>query len=352
MTLQRSQPDLIGRFDHVTRLPNRAQLFETLSNLRGDLQQNQKLVLVLVTLADAQHFNQILRALGHDFSEDFIRARADRLATVLPPDVPLYNVSVLSFAFLLDAHGPVPPDTLAGSIAASFTAPIDLGNIPIRSRVGVGIVDLEAATNDPSETLRAALTAAQDSRHQQIPFAHYDAKTDSAHQRAFRILTDIPDALNADDQVELYYQPRIDLTSGTCVAVEALMRWKHPSLGWISPAEFFPLVESTALIKPLTEYVLETAVRQLATWTESFGSLRMSVNVSPNNLGEPDFVERLQRVLAAHNMSADRLELEFTEGAVSYGGFWVTRPDQAARFAVSFSATPSVNVTPSMTKGN
>lgn len=105
--------------------------------------------------------------------------------------------------------------------------------------------------------------------------------------------------------------------SGSCVAVEALLRWKHPALGWVSPAELIPLVESTALIKPLTEKVLSLAVQQLALWCRSFEYLSVSVNVSPNNLSEPDFVERLQRLLKEHNVNALRLELEFTEGAVA-----------------------------------
>lgn len=318
MTMPHAQADWIGRFDHVTRLPNRTQLFEKLSTgLCVESRGDKKPVLVLVTLAEALHFNQLLRALGHDFSEDFIRAGAHRIESLLPEGVKLYNVSVLSFAFVLDAKDKYSQDALVEAIAASFNDPIKLGNIPIRSRAGVGVVDLEPAISDPGETLRAALTAAQDSRHQQKLYAHYDAQTDSAHRRAFQILTDLPDALRADNQIELYYQPRIDLVSGRCVAIEALLRWKHPALGWISPAELFPLVESTALIKPLTEKVLSIAIQQLALWTRSFEYLSVSVNVSPNNLSEPNFVERLQRLLQANDVKADRLELEFTEGAVA-----------------------------------
>ncbi|MGI3212628.1 putative bifunctional diguanylate cyclase/phosphodiesterase [Roseovarius tibetensis] len=318
MTVPHAQPDWIGRFDHVTRLPNRTQLIERLSTgLNVTRPSDRKLALVLVTLADAQHFNQLLRALGHDFSEDFIRAGAHRIESLLPESVKLYNVSVLSFAFVLDAKDKHSQDVLAEAIAAGFNDPIKLGEIPIRSRAGVGVVDLDPATSDPAETLRAALTAAQDSRQQEKPFAHYDAQTDSAHRRAFQILTDLPDALRADDQMELYYQPRIDLVSGRCVAVEALLRWKHPEIGWVSPGELFSLVESTALIKPLTEKVLSIATQQLALWSRSFGYLSVSVNVSPNNLSEPDFVERLQRLLETRDVNADRLELEFTEGAVA-----------------------------------
>ncbi len=262
MTAPGARPDGIGRFDHVTRLPNRAQLFETLSGDSGPKHQRAATrSLVLATLAGAQPFNRRLHALGHDFPEGFIRAGASRIATGRPRDVTLYNVSVLSFAFVLDAQDPQARDMRGNAIAASFDAPIRPGNIPVRSRAGLGIVTFEPTISNPAETLRAALTAAQDSRHQQKPYAHYDAHSDSAHRRALRILTDLPEALLAGDQVELHYQPRIDMASGRCFAVEALMRWNRPTLGWIPPAEIFSLIESTALIKPLTERVLGRAIR-------------------------------------------------------------------------------------------
>lgn len=321
-----SNAKALGRFDHVTHLPNRAQLLEDISTpLDENRNAGKKFSVLLVTMADAQHFNQILRALGHDFSEDFIRAGVERLMAVLPAEITLYNVSILSFAVVVDAFGEPAPEMLAQRIAARFHEPIHVYDIPIRSRAGVGLVDFDPASSDPAETLRAALTAAQDSRHQQISYAHYDARTDSAHRRAFQILTDFPGALEADEHIQLYYQPRIHLGSGTCVGVEALVRWQHPTLGWISPGEFIPLVESTALIKPLTAFVLNAAIRQLAAWTLTRPNLRVSVNVSPNNLTEPRFVDGLNRLLDTHNVAPDRLELEFTEGAVS--------PDDATTLA-------------------
>jgi EAL domain-containing protein (putative c-di-GMP-specific phosphodiesterase class I)/GGDEF domain-containing protein len=312
------QFDPVGRFDHVTRLPNRRQLLEKLAAYSyGTARADRRLSLALVTLADAQHFNQILRALGHDFSEDFIRAGARRVAAVLPADTELFNVSVLSFAFVVQAEDEPSPHVLAETVAAQFDTPIEIAGIPVRSQAGVGLVDFDPTTSDPTETMRAALTAAQDSRNHRAPYAHYDARTDTAHRRAFKILTDLPDALGADDQLELYYQPRIDLQSGACVAVEALLRWQHPTLGWVSPGEFMPLVESTDLIRPLTGRVLKTAIRQLAAWAGSRSTLGVSVNISPRNIGEADLIGSLERLLYTHGVPPDRLELEFTEGAVA-----------------------------------
>ncbi|MCS4505419.1 bifunctional diguanylate cyclase/phosphodiesterase [Arhodomonas aquaeolei] len=308
----------IGRYDHVTRLPSRVQCLERLAAdldaiARGDVPRT----LVLVTLAEAQHFNRILRALGHGFSEDFIRAGAERIIECLDAEVTVYNVSVLSFAFVVRDGGTQPPERIARAIAGHFTNAVMVQDIPIQSTVGIGLVPLDAGFTAPAEALRAALTAAQDSRSSHHPFAYYNPGSDAAQRRAFRLLTDLPEALEGDDQFTLHFQPRITFADHLSHSVEALIRWQHPTLGWISPAEFIPLVEATALIRPLTALVLETAIRQLGQWQDTGRELGISVNVSPRNLTEPEFLGRLHGWLERYGVDPRRLELEFTEGAVS-----------------------------------
>src|SRR5665811_812131 len=105
------------------------------------------------------------------------------------------------------------------------------------------------------------------------------------------------EALAASDQLRLVYQPRIDIPTGLCVSAEALLRWEHPSLGDISPVEFIPLVERTAMIGPLTDWVIEAALSQTTAWRDRGLDLRVSINVSVANLEEEDFVDRLRAAL-------------------------------------------------------
>lgn len=309
--------DAIGRYDHVTRLPNRVQILECLDHeLHVDTSMGPK-TLVLITLADAQHFNQILRALGHGFSEAFIRAGSERITQCMPAGTRLFNVSVLSFAFVVPPDALTPPGELAETVSRQFADPVSVQHIPIQTRVGIGMIDLTSDAGEPAEALRGALTAAQESRHANTAYAYYDHRTDAAHQRAFQILTDLPAALAASDQLHLRFQPRVDLTQDCCVSAEALLRWHHPEIGWISPGEFMPLAETTALISPLTRFVLEAAVRQLRAWRDAGRSIRVSVNVSPKNLAEPDFLTKLTGLLERHGVEPAALEVEFTEGAVS-----------------------------------
>ena len=315
--------DPVGRYDHVTRLPNRVQFLEQLRAVLSDLGGGgSHRTLVLVTIADARHFNAILRALGHGFSEAFIRAGAARIAAGLDAHTQLFNVSVLSFAFLLPAEAS--PEAVAAELHRRFAEPLRVQNIPVQSNIGVGCIRLENSAADPAETLRAALTAAQDSRNGRVRYAYYDPRSDAAQRRTFQILTDLPTALERGDQLCLFYQPRIELATGRCVSAEALIRWHHPELGWISPGEFMPLVETTALIEPLTAYVLDEAARQVRVWRDAGRTLKVSVNLSPENLSEPDFLDKVTRTLNRHGVAPADLEMEFTESAISPDNATVT----------------------------
>lgn len=304
---------MLGRYDHVTLLPNRLQF---LDDHRICAEATADRELILVTTADAKQFNEILRALGHSFAEDFVRAAAARIAAALPPDATLYHVSVLSFAFVIRAD-PTSPPAVVRDLLRSFRAPITCNDIPVTSRLGVGIVRIAAGSRPTAEIMRSAMAAAQDGRASQQQWAHYDRRTDEAQLRAFRLLTDMQAAIEADDQMSLVYQPRVDLGTGRIESAEVLLRWNHPALGAVSPAEFVPLAETTALIGPLTSMVLAGAARQSALWRGMGLDVKLSANVSPGSLHRGDFVDDLSDILDREGVSASRFELEFTEGVLA-----------------------------------
>ncbi|SEQ31845.1 EAL domain, c-di-GMP-specific phosphodiesterase class I (or its enzymatically inactive variant) [Devosia sp. YR412] len=303
----------IGRFDHVTRLPNRLQFIERFESLA---QPDRPSMLVLVTLAEAKHYNEILRALGMAFAEDFVRAGAGMLAALLPADAEIFHVSVLSFVTAIPVDDLAQAPALATVIAAAFAGALEVNAIPIKTKVGVGLLPVDVSQGG-AESLRAALVAAQDSRRIDSGFTFYDHRSDAAHLRAFRILADLPAALAAADQLTLHYQPRIALQSGQCHAVEALLRWNHPELGPISPAEFVPLAEQTALITPLTDWVMSTALQQNRMFRDAGHDLRVSINASPVNLSEAGFDDVLLHRLEALGLEPEHVELEFTEGTLA-----------------------------------
>ena len=312
--LARESAMALGRVDHVTRLPNRVQFVDDFA-MQSKSGGNSRLI--LVTLADARHFNEILRALGHAYSEDFVREGAARLVAMLPDSVQLYHVSVLSFAFFTDCPQFAEPPPIVQEIVDRFREPIRCLDIPINSKVGVGISALDEGASTPSELLRSTLAAAQDSRRSFDGWAWYDKNSDEAHRRAFRILTDLPSALAASDQLSLHYQPRICMKRGACIGAEALIRWAHPDMGNVPPAEFVALAESTALITRVTEFVVRTAAAAVSAWQREHSGIRVSVNISPKNLEEPDFVDLLLWETEAAGVDPALFELEFTEGTLA-----------------------------------
>jgi EAL domain-containing protein (putative c-di-GMP-specific phosphodiesterase class I)/GGDEF domain-containing protein len=328
--LKAAERRLVERYDHVTAIPNRLRFLADFKKLRGRTGRGR--MLVLVTLAEAKHYNEILRALGHAFADGFVRAGLVRLRDIVPPEMPLYHVSVLSFAFVVPHDGDGPPD-LAREIARDFGGELDVEDIPIRTKIGIGLMPLDAPTIDPAEVLRASLVAAQDSRRSDDGVAFYNNRSDAAHIRAFRILADLPGALAEAGQLSLAYQPRVDLATGRCHGAEALIRWRHPDLGNIGPGEFIPLAEQTALIQPLTDWVLDHALATARSMGERGHRLTMSVNASPLNLSEPGFDDKLFWACDRHGLEPGNVEIEFTEGTIAANQERATRQLERIRKA-------------------
>ena len=303
--------DAQTRVDSVSGLATRPRFINDIEALSKESQTG--LTMVLVTLADARHFNEILRALGHAYSEDFIRAGAERVVNVVAGAARVYHVSVLSFAFFTPSSTAGEPPAVVERLVNAFRSELLCRDIPLATRAGVGIASLQSG--DAAETMRHAVAAAQDSRQRVDGWSFFDPATDQAHRRAFSLLDDLRHALQARDQLSLNFQPRIDFATGRACGAEALLRWTHPTLGFVSPAEFVPLAEATALIRPLTSWVLDAAIAQSANWRAQGIPLRLSANVSVNNLREADFVEMLDRRLRAAGVHPSDFEIEFTEGA-------------------------------------
>lgn len=323
--------EMIGRFDHVTRLPNRLQFVDHFRTISADPGLPEQ-VLVLVALDEARHFNELLRALGHGFADDFVRAGAAMLAALLPETTKLFHVSVLSFAFTLDHDMFGEPPAIAAQVQRAFNGAVLVDDIPIRTGIGIGLMPLKGVA-DGSEALRGALVAAQDSRRFERGMAFYNHRSDAAHIRAFKLLTDLPAALASSDQLRLHFQPRIDLATGHCVGAEALLRWTHPTLGVVAPGEFIPLAEQTVLIGPITDWVLNAAMADTRDLLRANRQMRISINASPLNLAEVGFDEKLLHLCTHHGLEPEHFELEFTEGALVSNAERTTEQLEALRAA-------------------
>jgi EAL domain-containing protein (putative c-di-GMP-specific phosphodiesterase class I) len=168
----------------------------------------------------------------------------------------------------------------------------------------------------PQDVLRSLYSAVQDARASPDLVSVYSSTADEAYKRRYRLLQDFGPALQADDQLRLVFQPRIDLTTGRCVGAEALLRWDHPALGSVSPGEFVPVIEHSPHAQAMTAFVLDRALAQAHRWQEGGHGLIMSVNVSAANLHEAAFSGSVEAALRRHGLAPEQLELEVTESAI------------------------------------
>jgi diguanylate cyclase (GGDEF)-like protein len=156
------------------------------------------------------------------------------------------------------------------------------------------------------------------------PVVVYDAAVDPHRPERLSLMSDLREALD-HNQLQLYYQPTLDLASGTIDRVEGLLRWQHPKLGLMAPDTFIPLAEETGNIRRVTRWVLAAGVAQSRAWAESGRCLRLALNLSVRDLDDAELPRRVDELLAVHGVAPERLVLEITESAV------MTRPDAAAR---------------------
>ena len=304
--------NMIGRVDATTGLANKHQLLEDLEDLarRGADSDGTILLVEIMPPDQAAH---ALRVLGSR-QVDALTQIAMSLVHLCGGDgARLYHVGPMRCALLLDsAEG--------GEIKQILTAlrePIACDGVPITPQPAVGVHVFRARQSMPRDIFRRALNAVDEARQTHDGFAHYCPAHEEQSTRSFAILTAFGASLECEDQLTLMYQPRVSLSSGRMLGAEALLRWRHPQLGQISPGEFIPLIEQTAMARPMTTWVAKTAMRQARAWGESGLDLSVSINASALNLEERDFASRLLRIAADAGLDPSLVELEFTESAVA-----------------------------------
>lgn len=301
----------MGRIDPVSGLPNRTQFTEDLDDLAHDHPGQRRLV-VLVDLANPEQISNTMRAVGPSYLDEMIKEAAWVIRLCIGAARKAYHIGPTQFAFLAL---PEAEEREYLPLLASMLAEIRRqATSRFVATTSVGVAAFILGKTSPGDVLRMAHSAAQHGRASETRVSLYSPAQDTVHHRRFTLLNEFGAALEARDQLSLVYQPRIDLISGICTGAEALLRWKHPSLGNVSPGEFMPIVEQTILAKPATAFVLGAALRQLAAWRGAgLFHLQLSVNISAANLLEPDFADQVAQALARHSLPPGNLELEVTE---------------------------------------
>jgi EAL domain-containing protein (putative c-di-GMP-specific phosphodiesterase class I)/GAF domain-containing protein len=302
-----------GRIDPISGLPNRQQFLDDLDDLTRD-HAGERRLLVMFDLARTDQIDTMTRVLGSEYVVQMVRTAALQLRKALPQTRRAYHVAATQMVFFAepDVDDAAYVDKLTREIAHCSAK----SSMRFATTGAVGVAPIILGTVEPQDVLRFAHGAAQDARTIEETVCFFSSANDTAHRRRFALLHDFEAALAADDQLRLVYQPRVELLQRRCLGAEVLLRWVHPVLGDVSPAEFIPLIEQTSHAKPLTQWVVDRALDQLVGWIAEGFAGTLSVNLSANNLEEPDFAARIEQLLCKHRIPADRIELEITESAI------------------------------------
>ncbi|MGH9056440.1 MAG: putative bifunctional diguanylate cyclase/phosphodiesterase, partial [Acidimicrobiales bacterium] len=204
--------------------------------------------------------------------------------------------------------------------ALSHPITIDGLVLGVRASIGVSIAPLDGT--DPSTLLKRADVAMYSAKATKRGVVSYNPQIDHHTTRRLVLATELRQAVEAGD-LEVWYQPIAELESGHVHAFEALLRWRHPDLGPVSPDEFIPVAEQTGLIEPLTWWVLGESLRELRAWQAEGYQMGVSVNVSTRSLLDSEVVDRLRRTLDQNGVAPSSLTLELTESSI------MVEPDRA-----------------------
>ena len=303
--------------DPLTGLPNRLHFQQRLE--RRLLSDGSAAVLLM----DVDRFKEVNDTLGHDVGDRLLREVGRRLRQVERGETVVARLGGDEFAVLLGGDD-VHIEGMVSRITRDIARPFDLGEVTLDVRASIGIAATPRDGSSAALLLRRAEVAMYDAKHGLTGVARYSPDRDPYSSRRLSLIGDLARAVE-ERTLELYYQPQADPESGQVTGVEALLRWNHPLWGNVPPDEFIPLAEHTGLIKPLTNFVVETAIRQCVTWRDAGTPVLMAVNVSMRNLLEPELADTVARLLVQAGLAAALLKLEVTESAI------VSDPERAVR---------------------
>ncbi|MFG3048278.1 putative bifunctional diguanylate cyclase/phosphodiesterase [Streptomyces sp. NPDC048241] len=296
--------------DPLTGLPNRQWLLERIWTALDDAERiGARSALMLI---DLDRFRSVNDTLGHLAGDRLLLQIADRLQNALPHGAEAARLGGDEFAVLLPvADSTTSATRVARALVTALGSPLDLDGLTLVLEASAGVAVFPDHALDAEGMLRRADVAMYQAKRDRTGVEAYESKRDSNTPDRLALLGDLRRALDAHE-VQLHYQPKVRF-DGQVAGLEALVRWVHPERGKVPPDEFIAIAESSGLMPHLTEYVLETALAQVARWREQGLRVPVAVNVSPRDVHTPGFAGSVAARLARHGVPAGALQLEITE---------------------------------------
>ena len=301
--------------DELTGLPSRRLLKDRLHQAVLNAKRGRPDAEVALLVLDLDRFKEVNDALGHSLGDRLLVEVSHRLRAVLRENDTIARLGGDEFAVVVATDHPSGEIEVVEKLLATFAQPVALDGLLLTVAASVGIARFPADGDDPERLLRCADVAMYQSKRNRLPWVRYAVETDPSDPARLEMLSDLRSAIGTS-QLELHYQPKVNLVTDEVIGAEALLRWTHPTKGPIAPDTFISIAEQTGVIAPLTDDVLRKAARQLRQWLSDGRDFSVSVNISAANLTEGEFVERVRQIVTEEDAPAEFMVLELTESAV------------------------------------
>jgi len=299
--------------DSLTGLPNRSLLNDRLTQAINMMHRNDDQLSVL--LLDLDRFKEVNDTLGHHVGDQLLQLVSTRLENTIRNSDTVARLGGDEFAVIAPSTSAGEASKFAKKIISAlndvFT--IDHQNIYVGASLGISIYPHNGT--DIHTLLRHADSAMYIAKENNRDIVIYESSYDKNTPDNLSLAGDLHHAINSNDELQIYYQPQINLLSREINQVEALLRWQHPVKGFVSPEEIIQLAEQTGMIKDLSYWVLDTSMHDYMQHLHK-RSMGLSINLSAWNLQDPDLVDTVQNILSKHQMPAEKLTLEITETAM------------------------------------
>jgi diguanylate cyclase (GGDEF)-like protein len=311
--------EYMSEHDTLTDLPNRVLFRRTVQEALMSGTRNG--MTTMIAVIDLDRFKEINDTLGYENGDRLLQAFGSRLQAHLNNVDALARLGGDEFGVVLS--NVTNPEAMLQEFRDVIEAEINIGNLPLSVESNIGYVMAPEHGTDVDDLLQLADVAMYTAKIQHLPVVRYDESQNHYNASNLALVAELRRAID-DNQLVLHYQPKILVRDGRVDAVEALVRWQHPSKGLLFPDSFIPLAEQTDLIDRLTTWVVQRALQDLSRFGPGCDELTVAVNVSARNLGRAGFARAVVEALELEGVAPQRLFIEVTETAL------MTDPERAA----------------------
>lgn len=310
---QKNEIEHQSRHDPLTSLPNRKTIAEIIdTSILNNNDETENLLLCLIDISGLKDVNDTL---GHDYGDRLLIHVSERLKEALRTSDRVGRFGGDKFAAVLTHSKNTAVEELCNRLLSTFDRSFQVEGHDLYLGAALGIASYPEHAEDSQTLIQKSEIALHTAKDSSKDFYIYDTSLDQGNSKRLNLANDLRQAIR-EGHLDLHYQPQLDLRTGKIISVEALARWNHPEYGFIPPDTFIHIAERTGLIKPFTEWVLTTAVKQCAEWRKSFHSLSVSINLSARNLHDETLAKQISRLIRHWKIIPEQICLEITETAM------------------------------------